>query len=150
MEIINVKHSKKYIKYVAKLQQELWSEDDIDSYIEGIKEKFKNRYYNVFLAMDDNIPLGYVETFFIFSHDEKISETPILKIDGLYTAKKYRKQGIASQLVTYLDEYAYITGCHQIASEFYEDNKNSKNFHEKMGFHETNKLISVIKDVNKQ
>ena len=144
MEIINLKKNQKttYIEMVAKLEKELWNYNStLQNYKTSIKLGLKRGNYNIFLALENNIPLGYVET------DEIYSSLPILQICGLYVSPIARKQGIATSLIKECENYARDFGCKQIASNYYSFNTTSANLHKKLGFKETSRIINVIKDL---
>lgn len=150
MEIINLKKNQKttYIEMVAKLEKELWNYNStLQNYKTSIKLGLKRGNYNIFLALENNIPLGYVETDIFYSWDEIYSSLPILQICGLYVSPIARKQGIATSLIKECENYARDFGCKQIASNYYSFNTTSANLHKKLGFKETSRIINVIKDL---
>ena len=151
MEIVNLRELKnyKYRKSMCVLEIELWEEceNELKSYQKGLKDALKKKTYFPFLAIENNEPLGYIECQFVYSHDEKFSFIPILKIDGLYVSKKHRREGVATNMLKYIEEFALSFGCEQISSNYYETNKTSEMFHKRHGFQTTNKLVSVIKNI---
>lgn len=150
MEIINLKKNQKttYIEMVAKLEKELWNDNSaLQNYKTSIKLGLKRGNYNIFLALENDIPLGYVETDIFYSWDEIYSSLPILQICGLYVSPIARKQGIATSLIKECEKYARNFGCKQIASNYYSFNTISTNLHQKLGFKETSRIVNVIKDL---
>ena len=73
MEIINLKKNQKtnYIEMVAKLEKELWNDNSaLQNYKTSIKLGLKRGNYNIFLALENDIPLGYVDTDIFYSWDD--------------------------------------------------------------------------------
>lgn len=149
MHIVNIKknHNKKYIENVARLEQELWCVNEIRDYEITIKNALKRNNYTIFLALEDDIPLGYIETDIFYSWDEIYSKVPILKICGLYVTPTLRRKGVASSLIKEAEKYAKELGCKQIASDYYSFNTTSEKLHESLGFVETSKIVNVIKNI---
>lgn len=149
MEILNIKYyfNRKYIPKVAKLEQELWNMNEVNDYIISIKKALNKKNYTIFLAIENEIPLGYIETDIFHSWDENYSISPILKICGLYVATIARNKGIASSLIAEVEKYAKSLGCKQIASDYYSFNTESKNLHNKLGFKQTSTIINVVKNI---
>lgn len=150
MDIINLKKTKNkefYIDKVAFLEQELWNSNYKKDYIYTIQKALYRSNYTILLAIENQIPLGYIELDVFYSWDEKYSKYPIMKICGLYVTPSVRRQGIASQLIKFAENYAKKLGCKQIASDYYEFNLNSAKLHKNLGFIETSKIVNVIKNI---
>ena len=153
MKIVSLKHSnKRYVKKVAILQTQLWSCDknELRSYIRGIKEMLKASNYHLLCAIDEhNNVVGYIELYISYSLDEVYYDTPVVRIDGLYVSEKHKRTGIGSLLVKEAEKFGFEKyGCKNISSTYLQNNKISESFHHSLGFQETNKIISVIKDIN--
>lgn len=150
MKIINLrlqKYKNIYIEKIAQLEIELWNVNNIKSYINSINKALFRSTYNILLAIENDIPLGYIELDICYSWDEQYSNNPIMKICGLYVTPSARGKGIATTLIKESEKYAKKLKCTKIASDYLENNINSKNLHNNLGFKETSKLINVIKDI---
>ena len=153
MEFINLKDCKKkqYIKQVAELQIELWDDDfeNVSEYEKSIRSAINRENYTILGAINEkNEIMGYIELDMSYSYEERYTPIAIMQICGLYVSPKYRHQGVAKGLMRESEKLGLAMGCLQIASSYYEFNNASANLHKDMGFVETSKIISVIKNIS--
>jgi len=61
---------------------------------------------------------------------------PVGYLEAIYVKPEYRRQGIAKALVTFAREWSLARGCSMLASDCELENKESRLFHNKVGFNE--------------
>jgi len=66
-------------------------------------------------------------------------------LEAIYVLPEYRKNKIASELVTVLESWAAKQGCKEMASDCLIANNDSYNFHLKIGYEETERCIFFLK-----
>lgn len=115
----------------------LTSREDIAEDV--IVKKIKNEEYIV--AKNNDVPVGYLRFSFFWS---KIPYIDIIKVE-----ENYRKQGIGSRLLEFLEKYAVEKGQTIIMSSSQKDETEPQEWHRRMGFREAGiiKNFSPIQDV---
>ena len=68
-------------------------------------------------------------------------------LEAIYVLPKYRKNGIAAELVKNVERWAAENGCREMASDCLLDNTDSYNFHLKIGYKETERCIFFQKSI---
>ena len=69
------------------------------------------------------------------------------QLEGIYVRERYRKQGIASELLTVCQTWAKNNHCTEFASDCEIENMESLKFHLSHGFIEANRLICFSKQL---
>lgn len=97
-------------------------------------EKLYNEKNNVlYVAKVENKIVGY-----IYCKIDSIENGPTIKlealIDGLYVDKNYRKQGIATELMNNVKEWAKEKGVKYLFLNVLEENKNAMSLYYKNNF----------------
>ena len=115
--------SKKYIKSLAALEKECfstpWSE-------KLFTDDLSNENAEFFLAVKNDEVLGYVGLYNILG-DGYITDIAVFE--------KYRKQGIATELIVNLLRYAKQNNMNFVTLEVRKSNLKAINLYTKMGFH---------------
>lgn len=141
MEIILYNNS--YKEDYHKLIRELWN-DIVTSEIDQIIEDHKKTDNKVFLAIENSVTIGFLNTSIRSDYVEGSETSPTGYIEGIYVLKKYRKQQVAYQLLQHSFDYFKSIGITEVGSDIELDNHVSKTFHEKVGFMEVSTNIHYI------
>lgn len=71
--------------------------------------------------------------------------SPVCYLEGAYVLPEYRRQGISSEFVRMVEEWARERGITELASDAELENAVSHQFHKKNGFREVKRTVSYIK-----
>ena len=80
-------------------------------------------------------------------HDyvEGTDSSPVGYLEGIFVMEKYRKRGIAKELLKNCQKWAQEQGCGEFASDCEIMNEDSLRFHLHVGFEEVNRIICFTK-----
>lgn len=126
------------------LAKKLWPECDV---VEILDMYVRAENGELFIAFSDEKPIGFAICKLRNDYVEGTNSSPVGYLEGIYVDKDYRKQGIASSLVSFCEEWAKEQSCSEFASDCEINNTDSLNFHLKLGFNEVNRLICFAKKI---
>lgn len=100
---------------------------------EELESLLKNSEKPIFVAVQDDIILGYA--FCVFQHNGNNSMHSIktLYIDDLCVSEKARGQKIGTQLYEYVLDFAKKSDCYNVTLNVWACNESAKSFYEKCG-----------------
>lgn len=120
----------------AELCNDLWSHNSIEEMLIAFNnDEFPNEY----LYQINNIPVAFLSLSIRNDYVEgKTDSNPVGYLEGIYVKPAYRKRGIAKELVDFAKKWSIEHGCTMLASDCELTNKESRLFHNKIGFVEAN------------
>ncbi len=105
------------------------------SNLEGAREFLKERLINeesvIFIAFEENNPIGFVQLFPSFS---SVSMKRLWVLNDLYVKENARKKGFAEKLIKKAIHFAEETSAKGILLETGKDNLAAQKLYEKIGF----------------
>ncbi|MCL2752541.1 MAG: GNAT family N-acetyltransferase [Defluviitaleaceae bacterium] len=121
------------------------------SYEELLRENlahFENTNQIFFLAFDGYTAIGVCHASLRNEYvNGKEFDAPCGYLEAVYVRKSHQRQGIASKLVEYSEDWARKNGCREFLSDCLLDNVDSFNFHLKLGFVEAGRCIFFRKEL---
>ena len=129
----------------AQLALLLWPGNDLHEFIQNMEDVITNPDSTVFLAFDDEKPVGFAQCQLRFDYVEGTQSSPVGYLEGLYVEESYRRQHFAQHLVQACEQWAKTKGCSEFASDCELSNADSLNVHLKLGFTEANRIICFTK-----
>lgn len=129
----------------ARLALLLWPGNDLHEFVQYMEEIINNPNSTVFLAFDDEKPVGFAQCQLRFDYVEGTQSSPVGYLEGLYVEESYRRQHFAQHLVQACEQWAKTKGCSEFASDCELSNADSLNVHLKLGFIEANRIICFTK-----
>lgn len=96
---------------------------------------WNNEKCKIVVAVDSSRILGY--SIFSVAHKKEtlfMRKRDYLDIDAICVDKEYRRQGIASSIMKYIENYANGIGIERIELNMWEFNEEALSFYEKSGF----------------
>ena len=129
----------------ARLALLLWPGNDLHEFVQNMEDIINNQNSTVFLAFDDEKPVGFAQCQLRFDYVEGTHSSPVGYLEGLYVEEPYRRQHFAQQLVQACEQWAKSKGCTEFASDCELSNVDSLNVHLKLGFTEANRIICFTK-----
>ena len=100
-----------------------------------------------FLACEAEIAVGFAQCQLRHDYVEGTENSPVGYLEGIYVKEAFRAHGFASRLMKACEDWARAAGCMEFASDCEIDNKESLDFHLKLGFREANRIICFTKQL---
>lgn len=127
---------------------DLWG---IDYNVSDLKEIFRGalqseKFKILFLSVDNKIA-AFIFLSIRSDYVEGSTSNPTGYVEGIYVKPEYRKLGISKQLLLEGEKWMKEKGCKQVGSDAYIDNKLSYDFHTSVGFEESGRLVTFIKNI---
>jgi ribosomal protein S18 acetylase RimI-like enzyme len=104
---------------------------DLDGAKEFLKERLTNKESVVFIAFDENNPIGFVQLYPSFS---SVSMNRTWVLNDLYVKEDGRGKGFGEKLLKKAITFAEETGAKGISLETGKENVTAQKLYEKMGF----------------
>jgi len=117
----------------------------METILSGILESPKEEG---FLVRDDaGEAIAFMNLSLRYDYVPGATRSPVAYIEGIYVKEACRKQGIATRLIRYAEQWALDKQCTELASDAVIENTDSQNFHIQMGFHEVERVVAFIKQI---
>ena len=131
----------------GKLAAELWPHHTPEEMTEDLLPLLSRDDAAVFLAWEENTPVGFAQCQLRRDYVEGTSTSPVAYLEGIYVRETSRGRGIACRLLAACQNWAKEQGCAEFASDCELSNKQSLLFHKAVGFQETNRIICFTKQL---
>lgn len=139
--------SKDNLTNLTNLFLELWTDCDFDEELENCEEILSSGNETCFLIKVQNEYVGFVQVAIRSDYVEGSSHSPTAYIEGIFVKEDFRNLGFSRQLLKRAEEWSKQKNCSQLASDTEITNFSSIDFHNKVGFVETNRIVCFIKDL---
>lgn len=130
---------------VTNLAIALWPNHNFEDLKEEMQEIILNKTALIALYFQNNNPIAFAQCQLRNDYVEGTKSCPVGYLEGIYVHDNYRQKGIAKELLKYCEKWAKQNNCTEFASDCELDNIESLNFHLKVGFTETNRVICFNK-----
>ncbi|MDR6123372.1 ribosomal protein S18 acetylase RimI-like enzyme [Bacillus sp. SLBN-46] len=104
---------------------------DLNAAKEFLKERIVNEESVIFVALEDNEALGFVQLYPSFS---SVSMKRSWVLNDLYVKKQARGKGVGENLINTALHFAKETGAKGVLLETGKENINAQRLYEKIGF----------------
>lgn len=104
---------------------------DLDGAKEFLKERLTNKESVVFIAFDENNPIGFVQLYPSFS---SVSMNRTWVLNDLYVKEDGRGKGFGEKLLKKAINFAEETGAKGVSLETGKENLTAQRLYEKIGF----------------
>lgn len=101
----------------------------------------------VFMALSEGEPVGFLEVR-LRDSAEGATTSPVPFIEGWFVLPDYRKRGFGRALVQAAEDWALSRGHTEIASDTQIDNAASIEAHQRLGYHEVERLVCFLKPLS--
>lgn len=132
---------------VAKLAIEMWGNHENEELTEEFEAVIASSEGAVFLYEIENKEIGFAQCQLRHDYVEGTESSPVGYLEGIFVNEKYRKQGIAKELLQECEKWSIEMGCKEFASDCELTNEESLKFHLGMGFTEANRIICFTKQL---
>lgn len=134
------------VQDVAHLAHELWPNLLQPDLVNNFTTLLPSEEHRVYICrLEDQAPVAFLHVSLRKDYVEGTSSSPVGYVEGIYVRSEYRNQGIARNLVERAESWAKDNGCKEMASDSELLNLDSQHFHEKLGYHEVNKIVCYSK-----
>ena len=130
---------------VAALAMELWPHHCAAELEEEFAPLLSQPEAAVFLAFDENTPIGFAQCQLRHDYVEGTETSPVGYLEGIFVKGTHRRRGYAKLLLAACEVWAKGLGCREFASDCELTNSDSLRFHLRMGFDEANRIICFTK-----
>lgn len=141
------KAQKEDAQAVASMAIIMWKNHSLEELRMEFEEIIANKECTIFIYAIENQPVGFAQCQLRHDYVEGTKSSPVGYLEGIFINEEYRKQGCAKELLTQCEEWAKEQGCLEFASDCELTNDSSFEFHKKMGFTETNRIICFTKQL---
>ena len=135
----------KDLPIIAKLACQLWPEHTVEEMQMDLADMLVKPDAAFFLAYAEENAVGFAQCQLRHDYVEGTDSSPVGYLEGIYVADRYRKRGIAKDLLSTCENWAKTKGCTEFASDCELDNAQSLQFHLNVGFEEANRIICFAK-----
>ena len=135
----------KDLPILAELACQLWPDHTVEKMYTEFAEIFAKPDAAFFLAYENENAIGFTQCQLRHDYVEGTESSPVGYLEGIFVAEKYRKQGVARDLLSACETWAKSKGCAEFASDCELDNVQSLQFHLNVGFEEANRIICFTK-----
>ncbi|MFA5523398.1 MAG: aminoglycoside 6'-N-acetyltransferase [Tissierellales bacterium] len=128
---------------------QLWPDNTEDELEKSFLDTLKSDNEEGLLYCLDNDYVGFINVSIRSDYVNGSTSSPVAYVEGIYVKPQYRNRNIARELIRAGEIWGSNKGCIQMGSDILIDNKNSYDFHKKVGFDEAETVICFIKDISK-
>jgi aminoglycoside 6'-N-acetyltransferase I len=127
----------------------LYGENPYDELFASNEDDLADKKMAFFLAYENDLPVGAAHISLREEYvNGKESDGACGYLEAIYVRPVHRKRGVAKMLVEVCENYVKQCGCHEFLSDCLLDNHDSYNFHCRLGFIETERVIMFRKELN--
>ncbi|BFG70660.1 GNAT family N-acetyltransferase [Sediminibacterium sp. KACHI17] len=133
---------------IIELTLALWPECDYDEEKNQWKQFMYSPDHYCALAKVEHAYIGFIHISIRYDYVEGAESNKTAYLEGIYVKPDYRKNQIASALLSSGEKWAISNGLTEIASDTEINNQISQLFHQQAGFKEVNRLVCYIKKIH--
>ena len=115
--------------------------------IENFNKLLSSNDAVIFVTELDNKIIAFAQCQLRYDYVEGTNTSPVAYLEGIFVVKEHRNLGIAKELVDCCQNWAKEKECTEFASDCQLTNTDSYNFHKKVGFIESNRIICFKKNI---
>lgn len=130
---------------VAGLAIQMWESNTMEELTQEFFQCMNRNDSVVFLSISDGQAVGFAQCGLRHDYVEGTGSSPVGYLEGIFVMEKYRKRGIAKELLKNCQKWAKEQGCEEFASDCEITNEASLRFHLNVGFEEANRIICFTK-----
>ncbi|MFS0749336.1 aminoglycoside 6'-N-acetyltransferase [Oceanobacillus sp. 1P07AA] len=139
--------TEKEVEVAASLAMMLWPSHTLEEFYEEMDSLAVDENAVIFIAYKSSEAIGFAQCQLRYDYVEGTNSSPVGYLEGLYVLERYRKSGIARELVKECEHWARRKGCYEFASDCELGNEQSLAMHLHLGFTEANRIICFRKEI---
>lgn len=127
----------------------LWTDFDKSKLEELLKKSSESKKTKIFMAKSRS-KKGVGFSIFSIRTDyvEGAEKSPTGYLEGIFVEPESRKMGIAKRFIQLGEEWCKENGCIQLGSDTWLTDKESREFHKRVGFWEEEEVVHFLKNIN--
>jgi len=142
------KAGRKDFKALLDMALSLWPDEPRDQVAEAIDDMLTSARQAAFVSQDDSGKYaGFINVSTRKEYVPGAVSYPIGYVEGIYVRPEHRRKGIARKMLSSAEEWAAAKGCQQMGSGTWLWNTASQEFHKRVGFSETERVVFFIKRI---
>lgn len=130
---------------ITKLALCLWPGHTFDDLANSLEKTIKNNDESIFIKQEGPEIVAFAQAGLRRDYVEGTDSSPVGYLEGIYVKENHRLKGIAKELTILCQNWSKAKGCQEFASDCELTNKESLDFHLKLGFEEANRVICFVK-----
>lgn len=128
-----------------RMRHELWPDAPLDYLALDLDDLLADENTAVFVAANpDGQPVAFIEVA-LREYAEGCETSPVGYIEAWYVDPQARGQKLGRELVHVAEQWSREKGCAEIASDTWLDNEAGIQVHQRMGYHEVDRLVHFVK-----
>jgi aminoglycoside 6'-N-acetyltransferase I len=128
-----------------RMRHGLWPEAPLEYLARDLDDLLADEDTAVFMAFNENgQPVGFIEAG-LRSFAEGCESSPVGYIEAWFVGELVRGQSLGRDLVHTAEQWARERGCREMASDTWLENEGSIAAHQKLGYHEADRLVHFVK-----
>lgn len=132
---------------LVQLMLALWPDCDKEEEINNCSQLIHSKKDYCLLAVNIDKYIGFIHISLRTDYVEGTTTSPVAYIEGIYILPAFRKKGLGNEMIKWIENWASINHCKEIASDTEIKNLNSINFHKSVGFEEVNRIVCFSKKI---
>lgn len=125
-----------------RLARELWG---LSEEIDLQKEWAQLKDGVLFIARKQDEIIAFALCQLRHDYVEGTDSSPVGYLEGIYVVERFRREGVALELLAACEQWSREQGCTEFASDCVLDNDQSIRFHLSAGFAEANRIVCFAK-----
>lgn len=125
----------------------LWKDCDFDEELENCEKILSSESETCFLIKVQDEYVAFIHLTIRSDYVEGSSHSPTAYIEGIFVKENFRHLGFSRQLLKLAEEWSKQKDCNELASDTELTNFSGIDFHNKVGFRETNRIVCFIKEL---
>jgi aminoglycoside 6'-N-acetyltransferase I len=126
----------------------LWPDDEREQLRSVFEELLRTKKEEPFICRDAaGAAVGFINMSTRTDYVEGTESSPVGYIEGIFVKEAFRGRGVGRALVRFADHWTKQKGYRQLASDAELDNVDSHHFHAAVGFRESGRIVTYVKDV---
>ncbi len=128
-----------------RMRHGLWPEAPLEYLARDLDDLLADDDTAIFMAFNENgQPVGFIEAS-LRSYAEGCESSPVGYIEAWFVGELVRGQRLGRDLVHTAEQWARERGCSEMASDTWLENEGSIAAHQKLGYHEADRLVHFVK-----
>ena len=135
------------LQELAELASLLWPHHTATEMATEYRVGMENPDAGFFLAYEGELAVGFAQCQLRHDYVEGTESSPVGYLEGIFVRESHRKLGYARLLLSACEVWAKEKGCREFASDCELENRDSLQFHLRVGFTEANRIICFTKQL---
>lgn len=133
---------------LLEMSLKLWTDFDKSELEELLKRTSESKKTKIIMANElSKKGIGFSIFSIRTDYVEGAEKSPTGYLEGIFVEPESRKMGIAKKFIQLGEEWCKENACTQIGSDTWLTDKESREFHKKVGFWEEEEIVHFLKNI---